>query len=146
MCGVAGAVSPAYKGRVRAVPVLITVAAGVVTYSMPDLSQFKDPYQVVGFSHRAYASGRKTYTGLQIVADATIKASWLNLKKGSSDLFMQFPLENILNDLTGYRDIYWIQPTQFDFSNSSITVSDASTITAGQSYELIVYTTDGNAC
>lgn len=143
MCGVSGAVSPSYKGRVRAVPVLLTIVAGQTSYTLPDLSQFKDPYCIVGLSHRKYASGRKTYTGLQIIDDATVNGMWLNLKKGATDLFMQIPLSNIINDATsGYRDVYWIQPTRFDFSNSSITISDASVVTAGQSIELIVYTTD----
>lgn len=146
MCGstgVSGTVHPTYKGRLRAVPVLLTITAGTTTYNLPDLSQFKDPYCIVGLSHRNYASGRKTYTGLQIIDTATINGMWLNLKKGATDLFMQIPLSNILNDATsGYRDVYFIQPTRFDFSNSTITINDPSVVTAGQSIELIVYTTD----
>lgn len=146
MCGVAGLIHPTYKGRVRATVVELTTATGKAQYSLPDKGQFKAPYQILGFSHRAFSSGRKSKNGGTLVNATLLKVSHLSVKKGHSDEFLDIPIENVLNDLTGYRDVYWIQPTQVDAANSSIIVGDTAAISAGEVFELIVYTTDDPSC
>lgn len=145
MCGVAGLICPNINKPVRATQVLLTTATGVNTYSLPDLAQFKNGSKVVGFSHRLPASGRKTILGNNVVSAGVMKVSTLNLKGANgTDLIAQLPMENLQNDITGYRDVYWIFPQEFDMANSNVTVSDVSTITANEQFELIVYTIDPN--
>jgi len=142
MCG--GMIHPTHKGRVRAVRVEITTVAGESQFTLPDLASFKAPYKILGFSHRSFVAGRKTISGKALVNLPQQKVSHLNLKQGHSDLFLDIPLENVNNDLSGFKDVYWIPPTSMDFSNSQIVVSDITTIVAGEAYELIVYTTDND--
>jgi len=145
MCGVSGTNCPAnYKGTVRAVRVELTTVANQSQYTLPDLAVFKGAFKVLGFSHRSFVSGRKTMNNKALVNLPQQKVSHLQLKKANgNDSFMEIPLENINNDLSGYRDIYWLnEPIELDMASSNVICADTSLIVAGEAYELIVYTTD----
>lgn len=136
---------PTYNGPWKVVTVEIALIANELAYNLPDKASFKAPYKVLGIAHRAYHADRRTETGKTLPTDATIKKGFVILKDMNRKEIIRVPLETILEDLTGYKQAYYVNPAEIDPAESLVIFANGTSISAGPAIELQLYVTD-DAC
>jgi len=128
-----------WDARVKVMPITIKLESGVGSYDLPDKNILNNCSEWVGIGHREPAGNRKTRTGADLVNQNCFRAAHLRLRSEVDDDFLrEVPLELIQNK-TGDNFFFRLPGIPMDIANSKISISDTSTIVAGEEIELLIF-------
>ena len=128
-----------WDAKVKVMPITIKLESGVSSYDLPDKNILNNCSEWVGIGHREPAGNRKTRTGAALINQNCFRAAHLRLRSEVDDDFLrEVPLEMIQHK-TGDNFFFRLPAIPMDIANSKISISDASTIVAGEEIELLVF-------
>lgn len=116
----------------------IVMEAGKGDYELPDKNILNNCSAWIGVSCRAPGDGKKTRTGADLINAAAYNCAHFRLRSGvDKDYFREIPLE-FIERRNASEPFLRLPDMPFDIANSKISISDPSTITAGEEIELII--------
>jgi hypothetical protein len=129
-----------WDAKVKVMPITIKLEIGVGSYDLPDKNILNNCSEWVGIAHREPAGSRKTRTGAALINQNCFRAAHLRLRSEVDDDFLrEIPLEIIQQRTSGDNFMYRLPGIPMDIANSKISISDTSTIVAGEEIELLIF-------
>lgn len=114
-------------------------AVGVDTNKTEFKLETASPIQtehVKGIKVRAKSTGSKSINGNDLVADATLNASFLTLKQRNAEVYEKIPLE-VIAKTTDAGEWYEVDLPNVDMNQSSVLCSNQAALIDGEDYEFI---------
>jgi hypothetical protein len=123
----------------KAVTINIKLVAGQTEYNFPDKTILNNRALWQGVYCREPGGSRKTNTGADLVNENCFRAAHLTLVSDvTNEEYRDIPLELCHYEDEGIRGLY-VGGRCFDLANSSLKISDPSTITVGEEIEIVIF-------